>query len=88
MAAEVAFYRQCSLARDVPGGTEHTTSWLPDVRGYCTPGGVLRLRSARGVWTGGWRVVSASDPLPARVVEGMNKFRRSFSTVLDDDGCW
>jgi hypothetical protein len=81
--SEVKFYRQCSLLRHIPGGTEHTTSWLPEC--FAHVGWTLKLKDEKGQWVDGWVVMTASDPLDAKIVEKNSRSylkQRSASDVI------
>lgn len=67
MSKEVKAYCQCTMERKIEGGTQHTTSWIPQT--YANVGEALKLRGEDGVWVDGWVVKFVSLPLPAKTVE-------------------
>lgn len=60
-------YRQCKLRRNIPGGTQETTSYIPEK--FAIVGDVLKLRNIQGKWTDGWIVESAGPLEAASLVE-------------------
>jgi len=68
MSKEVKAYCQCTMERKAEGGgTQHTTSWIPEC--FANVGETLKLRDDNGVWVDGWLVKSASPPMAAKSVE-------------------
>lgn len=67
MSKDVQAYRQCTMERKVEGGTQHTTSWIPEC--FANVGETLKLRGEDGMWVDGWLVKSASPPMAAKSVE-------------------
>jgi hypothetical protein len=61
-------YRQCHLQKKDGDALWEQTSWIPEP--YCVVGKVVKLKDANGNWEDGWKVVSASEPKPAKFIEG------------------
>lgn len=53
-------YAQCRLEKPTPTGTLEQTSYLPVQ--FAVVGKVLKLRGDDGIWSDGWRVLSAGEP--------------------------
>src|SRR5262249_48812148 len=54
------YFRQCRMEKNLPTGTKHMTSWIPEA--FAVVGKVLKLRDD-GVWEDGWRVTTAGARL-------------------------
>ncbi len=59
---KTVYYKQCVLRRQLsPQSSEETVSWIPEQ--YAIAGECIQLKNKKGVWTNGWRVMSANHKL-------------------------
>ena len=82
MSKEVKSYRQCVLRK----GNSERVSWIPNC--FANVGETLQLKSPEGIWDNGWKVISASPPMDAAIVEKNSRNylkQRSASDIVFSD---
>jgi hypothetical protein len=60
------FYRQCVLIKNIENSYLETTSYIPEP--FCKVGRILKLKDEDGTWDDGWKVISAGERTPGRLV--------------------
>jgi hypothetical protein len=82
MSKKVDFYKQCELRK----GKSTTVAWID--ADYAILGNIVTIKRDNGTLDEGWKVETASSPLPAKVVEGNErnfmKQRRASDVIFKD----
>lgn len=61
------FYKQCVLQKKSENSCSEQTSYIPEP--FCKVGRILKLKDENGIWDDGWKVISAGERTPERLVE-------------------